>query len=45
MLLKCFCQNLLNIDFIINIEWYSMGDMDADDYVSEIWIPVTLKKA
>lgn len=29
----------------VNIEWYSMGDMDADDYVSEIWIPVTQKKA
>ncbi len=29
----------------VNIEWYSMGDMDADDYVSEIWIPVVRKKA
>lgn len=24
----------------INIEMYTEGDMDGDDYVSEIWIPV-----
>jgi AraC family transcriptional regulator len=27
----------------INIEWYSMGDMVAPDYESEIWIPVKRK--
>lgn len=27
----------------INIEWYSMGDMDAALYESEIWIPVKRK--
>lgn len=26
-----------------NIEWYSMGDMSAIDYESEIWIPVRRK--
>ena len=27
----------------INIEWYSEGDMDGQDYLSEIWIPVKRK--
>lgn len=27
----------------INVEWYSMGDMSAPDYESEIWIPVKRK--
>lgn len=26
-----------------NIEWYSQGDMDSADYLSEIWIPVKRK--
>lgn len=27
----------------INIEWYSMGDMNAADYESAVWIPVKKK--
>ncbi len=27
----------------INIEWYSMGDMNTHDYESAIWIPVKKK--
>jgi AraC family transcriptional regulator len=26
-----------------NIEWYSCGDVSANDYVSEVWIPVQKK--
>ncbi|MDO5521240.1 MAG: GyrI-like domain-containing protein [bacterium] len=26
------------------MEWYGPGDMDQDDYVSEIWIPVSKKE-
>ena len=25
------------------LEWYSMGDMQSDDYLSEVWIPVVKK--
>jgi len=28
----------------VDIEWYSNDDMTKDDYVSEIWLPVQLKK-
>ena len=27
----------------INIEWYTMGDCNASDYESQIWIPVNKK--
>ena len=29
----------------LNVEMYTMGDMESDDYVSEIWIPVVKKQA
>jgi AraC family transcriptional regulator len=28
----------------VNIEWYSMGNMNTPDYESAIWIPVKAKK-
>ena len=24
----------------VEVEWYSDGDLDADDYLTEIWIPI-----
>ena len=28
----------------INIEMYTEGDLHADDYVSEIWLPISNKE-